>query len=142
MQLSTEIIISEPIKKVFDYWADLEKANEWAAPVIERKKLTEGPIGVGTKFRAIDQFPGRQIEFIVEITDYKPNRFIAATWSKPMQGGWEVCFQEIEGGTNLTILANMKPSGILKVLSPILGIWAKRAMQKDLQSFKQRLETM
>ncbi len=141
MELSYEITINRPIDEVFSYWADLERAGEWAAPVIERRKLTEGPVGVGTKYKAVDQFPGRRVEFIVEVTAYEPGQFMAASWTKPMAGGWEARFSEAEQGTRLAIHAVMKPSGILKLLAPIMSGWAKQAMLKDLGKFKELLES-
>ncbi|MDX1684477.1 MAG: SRPBCC family protein [Saprospiraceae bacterium] len=140
MKLSTEILIARPLEDVFAYWADLERAGEWAAPVIERRKLTEGPVRVGSQFLAIDQFPGQRVEFIVEVTAFQPNELMAATWNKPMKGGWKATFSPHPEGTRLHVEAEMIPTGFLKLLSPILMPWAKRAMKKDFSAFKQRLE--
>ena len=57
-----------------------------------------------------------------------------------MKGGWEAKFYETDVGTRLEVHAEMKPSGILKLLSPIISGWAKKAMQKDLNAFKECLE--
>ena len=142
MELATSITIDRPVSDVFAYWADLERAPEWAAPVIERRKLTEGPVGVGTQYRAVDQFPGRKVEFTVEITAFEPNRLMAASWHEPMEGGWEARFEESNGGTRITMHAEMNPSGgVMKLLFPLMGGWVKRAMQKDLDAFRARLES-
>ena len=140
MQLALAVEIERPVSEVFAYWADLERASEWAAPVIERRKLTDGAVGVGTRFRAVDRFPGQRVEFDLEITAYEPDEHMSAVWSKPMEGGWDATFTEIERGTRLTMQAEMRPSGLMRLLSPIMGPWAKRQMRKDLQAFKQRLE--
>lgn len=141
MKLETEVAISRPIGEVFEYWADLERASEWAAPVIARRKLTDGPVAVGTRFHAVDQFPGRRLEFDLEITEFEPNRLMAAKWFKPMEGGWEARFSEADGRTQLSMRAEMSPVGLMKLLSPLMGPWAKRQMQRDLQAFKDLLES-
>lgn len=67
---------------------DLERSPEWAAPVIERHKLTEGPMGIGTTYLARNQFPGRVIEFTVEITEFQPPDLVTAVWDGCE--GWRV----------------------------------------------------
>ena len=147
MKLDTRVFVNRPVGEVFARWADLERAPEWAATVIERRKLTEGPVGVGSKYRAVDQFPGRRIEFTLEITAYEPDRFMAGTWSGAVKGGWEARFDERDGGTELTVHAEMKPSGMLMLLSPLMGgvvfvrgvavnNFERRAMEKNLVRFK------
>lgn len=139
-EFDTRVYINRPVGEVFARWADLGRAPEWAAAVIERRKLTEGPVGVGTKYRAVDQFLGRRIEFTLEITEYEPDRLMAGAWSGAMEGGWEARFEDRDGGTELAVHAEMKPSEMLKLLSPFMGGFAKRAMQKDLARFKTWVE--
>ncbi len=140
MELDARVYINRPVGEVFVRWGDLERAPEWAGAVIERRKLTEGPVAVGTKYRAVDQFPGRRIEFTVEITEYEADRLMAGAWSGALEGGWEARFEERDGGTELAVHAEMKPSGMLKLLSPLMGGFARRAMQKDLARFKTWVE--
>jgi uncharacterized membrane protein len=140
MKLDTEIVVDRPIEEVFAAWADLERSPEWAAPVIERRKVSDGPLGVGTRFHAIDQFPGRRVAFDLEITAYEPHSHMAATWFKPMEGGWDARFSDAGGGTHLAMHAEMRPTGLMRLLSPVMAPWAKRQMRKDLQAFKAMLE--
>lgn len=140
MQLDATIVVERSVSEVFEYWADLERAPEWAAPVVERRKLTEGPVGVGTRFRAVDRFPGKDMEFDVEITAFEPDHRMAASVSPPMDGSWEARFREVTGGTELTLTADISPPGPLRVLAPVMGGWMKRAIIKDLRSFKRNLE--
>jgi hypothetical protein len=90
--------------------------------VIERRELTEGPVGVGSQFRAVDQFPGRKVESTVEITRYEPERLKDAVWHEPIEGGWEAGFANSNGGSRLTLIAQMNPSGgVMKLLFPMMG---------------------
>lgn len=140
MQLDVEVTVDRPVSEVFEYWADLENGPEWAAPVVERTKLTEGPVGVGTRYHAVDRFPGRDLVFEVEVVAFEPGRFMAAKVGEPMNGSWEARFTEATGSTELRLIADVSPPGPLKVFSPLMGGWMKRAIQKDLQAFKTRLE--
>lgn len=140
MKLAAEVVVDRPRSEVFDYFADLERASEWALPVVERRKLSDGPIGVGTLFAAVDQFPGRKVEFTVEITAFEPHDRLAAAWSKPIEGGWDATFADVEGGTRLTLDAYANPSGAFKLLARTLKGWVEHQMKADLTTFKNRLE--
>ena len=143
MELTTSIEIERPIADVFAYWADLENGSEWASAVIERTKITDGPVGVGTRYRAVEQFPGRKVQFTVEITEFELNRRMAAIWEDlPVEAGWVATFEESNGGTRLTMIAQINPSGgLMKALIPLMSRWVKRANQKDLETLKARLES-
>ena len=99
------MVINKPIDKVFTLWTDVEKYAEWAAPVIERKKLTEGPTRIGTRFHATDQWPGRKAEFDMEITEFETNKRFGTKWYEPMEGSWTSLLIETSDGTRLDFLS-------------------------------------
>ena len=141
MDVSGEIVVERPIDEVFDAWAALERSHEYADPVIERRKETDGPLAAGTRFHAVDQWPGRKVEFTVEVTAYEPPRRMAATWSEPMTGGWDAIFEEVEGGTELRFESTMSPSGLMGLAAPLLKPWVNRQTKGFLASFKEWVES-
>jgi uncharacterized membrane protein len=60
MKFNDSITIFRPAGQVFACWSDVERYPEWAEPVIERRKLTDGPVGVGSRFHAVDQWAWAQ----------------------------------------------------------------------------------
>lgn len=141
MDVSGEIRVERPIAEVFAAWAALERAHEFADPVIERRKLDDGPTGVGTRYHAVDQWPGRKVEFTVEVTAYDPPGRMAATWSEPMAGGWDAIFEEVDGATELRFESSMNPSGAMGLLTPLLRFWAARQVKTFLAAFKEWVES-
>ena len=111
MELEGTTVVARPISEVFSYWADLERAGEWSGPVIERRKLSDAPAGVGTRYHAVDRLAGRRVEFTLEITAYEPAERMAAMWDKarPRQLGGDV---RGDGGTarGCTCSQSSKPS--------------------------------
>jgi len=138
--LTTDIVVERPRSEVFAYFADLERSAEWASPVVERRKLGEEPVGIGTLYAAIDQFPGRRVEFTVEITDYVPDERVAARWSKPIAGGWIVTFTDTDGGTRLALEAHANPTGMFRLLAPAMSGWVEHQIKADLARLKKILE--
>lgn len=137
MDVEGEVTVRGPIEQVFRDFTDLERSGEYSAPVIERRKLTDGPLGVGTRFHAIDRWPGRKVEFTVEITQFEPNRLVAASWSDPVPGGWEARFEQMEEGAKVTFRASMNPKGMMGLLAPVMKPWARRQTRAFLRGFKE-----
>jgi uncharacterized protein YndB with AHSA1/START domain len=50
-------LIQAPIAAVYDYISDFPRHVEWNHQPTEMTKLTEGPVGVGSVFRTIEQTP-------------------------------------------------------------------------------------
>lgn len=141
MHLATSFMVNRPREEVYAAWMDLERSPEWAEPVIERRKLTDGPTGVGTRYLARDQFPGRVLEFTVEIIEYEPPEIVAAAWDGVMSGGWTARFSESDGQTSVALEADMTPQGWLKVMTPVISGFARKAIVKDMQSFATWVES-
>lgn len=140
MLMDLEVTVARPVGEVFGSWADLEKAPQWAAPVVERQKATSGPVGVGTRFHAVDQFPGRSLEFDVEVVRFEQDKLMAVELSPPMDGWWEARFEPVDQGTHMSLQAEVSPPGPLKMLTPLVRRWMRRAVEKDLENFKHVLE--
>lgn len=141
MHLETTFSVDRPIAEVYGAWMNLERSPEWAAPVLERRRLSDGPVGVGTRYHAKDQFPGRVIEFTVEITEYQPPHLVTASWDGAMGGGWTARFTESDDSTVIDLEADMTPRGWLKVMSPVIGSFARRAIAKDMKAFTDWVES-
>ena len=47
MQVAAETTVALPPDTTFRLFAELERSDEYAGPVIERRKITDGPVGGG-----------------------------------------------------------------------------------------------
>ena len=92
--------INKPVPEVFSLLADIERYREWTWTVWKREKLTDGPIGIGTRFRAEDGVGERSVEYNVEIVEFELNRRLAIECSASMPS-WNCLFTEFEGGTKV-----------------------------------------
>lgn len=140
MHLDMEIMIDRPVEQVFDLWSDKERSSDWAAPVEEVRKLTDGPVRVGTKFLEIARIPGGHVEDTIEITGYEPGRVLDGTWSGGMVGHWKSRFYERDGKTLFQLHVDVTPGGFMGKLEPIIGGLVRRAMRKDIETFKRTVE--
>ena len=141
MKLEESVVIAAPIDEVFDGWATLERSPEHQKPTLERTKLTGGPVRVGTRYHAVDQWPGRKVSFEMEITDYDRPRRLAASWEDPMRGAWVATFASAGAGTAMTFETTIEPTGLIGVLEPLMRPWARRTLTAGLDSFRSWVES-
>lgn len=140
MRLADSVTISAPIEKVFDGWAALERSPEHQKPSIERTRLTDGPLQAGTRYRAVDQWPGRKVSFEMEITEYQRPRLIAARWEDPMNGSWTARFIEDGAATRMEFETTIEPTGLMGLLEPLMRPWGRRTLATGLDSFRRWVE--
>lgn len=82
VRIKGDIIISRSVEDVFDFVAD--ERNRYDPRIRRAEKLTDGPIGVGTRFRSESTSMGRTVEMEIEITEYdRPRRLGSSTQMSP-----------------------------------------------------------
>ena len=142
MELEGTTTIERPPAEVFAAWSEVERYPEWFDMTIERRKVTDGPIGIDTRFHAVDKLPpGRRMEGTLEITAYQPNDLIAARLSEPFNATWEVRFEETESGTRMTFQTVANLSGLQRLVAPLMKGWAGRQLQNGIDRFKTSVES-
>jgi uncharacterized protein YndB with AHSA1/START domain len=142
VEITNSVLIHRPVPEVFAAWSELERIPDWYVDSLERRMTSEGPVGVGTTYHAVDKIPpGRRIEGTLEITRYEPDALMAASLSDPYSATWEVTFEETDGSTLMTMHIVTNMSGLQGLLAPLLSGWASRVSQRGLDSFKADLES-
>jgi hypothetical protein len=70
-QIQGELVIRRPVHEVFDVVADERNEPRYNPPIRRAEKLSPGPIGRGTQFRAEAVTLGRTTEMTIEYTTYE-----------------------------------------------------------------------
>ncbi len=140
MELNETVRVERPPDDVFDAWARIDRATRHSPAVVERTKLTEGPIGKGTRFRAVDRWPGMDVGYTVEVTVFDRPERIAAIWSDPLSGGWDAIFEERGGGTEMRFHATLHPAGIHGLALRLSWPWYRRQVREFLESFRETVQ--
>jgi dehydrogenase/reductase SDR family member 12 len=103
IQLDETIEVRRPLHEVFAYISEFSRIEEWDPAVARGVRLTEGPLGVGSKFR-IDMKAGFSLRYTV--VEWEPDRRLLMTVdSKPFTAREEIFFNRIAGGTRVRYLA-------------------------------------
>lgn len=127
MRGEQSILIQAPIDAVYTYVSDFPRHIEWNHQPNKMTKLTDGPVGVGSRFRTEEGPPSDMNWFLVkvmfpimsmimgakgyteaEITELVPNQRIAWKAVAPgrgsdiMRANWEIDLSSADGGTQVT----------------------------------------
>ena len=67
------IMIDRPIKAVFAFLGDLENQTQWDPELLEVRRTTDGPRGLGTRYTSVRKVMGREMQADIEFVAYEPN---------------------------------------------------------------------
>jgi uncharacterized protein YndB with AHSA1/START domain len=82
-RISGEVTIARPVEMVFDFVADERNEPKYNPDLLRSEMVTDGPIGVGTKFTAVHEARCRPIEMTIEVTEYDRPRRMGSTTATP-----------------------------------------------------------
>jgi uncharacterized membrane protein len=141
LKIESTAVINRPVEEVFAVLSNLENSLKWSSVFLEVKKISEGPIGVGTTWRVVQKAFGRQIESEVEVTEYEPNRKCA---QKSKSGPFPVevlqTYEPVEGGTRVSAALEAEVGGFFKLAEPLVKTMAKRSIETDNANLKDLME--
>jgi hypothetical protein len=136
-----DLVIERPIEEVFDFVADERNEPRYNSNMRRSEKIGEGPIGVGTRFRAEIMSRGRPVEMLTEFTAYDRPRHLAlrATLST-MEIEGSLSFEPVPEGTRMRWSWTVKPRGLLRLMAPVVGRIGRRQERAIWRGLKRLLE--
>jgi uncharacterized protein YndB with AHSA1/START domain len=142
ISVEKSIVIDRPAKDVFAYVTDQTNAPRWQRGLVEVRRTTDGPIGVGTRHTFVRTLMGRRMDGSNEYTRYEPNNLVAF---KATSGGWPLqASYAVEPArrdrARLTSRIEMRPSGLLRLAEPLMAAGLRRDMEANLGALKSLLE--
>ena len=138
----TTLEIERPVEEVFGFVADQTNAPRWQAGLHEVRRLTDGPIGVGSEHEFVRVFAGRQMSSRNRFVEFQPGRFVEFE----IPDGWitgrasYLAEPAPSGGTVLTSRMQFHVRRPASVLEPILARLLTRDSRRDEARLKALLE--
>ena len=141
INVEVSTVINRPVDEVFAFLSDLENNLRWRASQIEARKTSEGPIGVGTTYRMVNNVLGRRIEGEGVVTEYEPSRsFTSVSRSGYLPLEAQRIFEPVEGGTRVTFVLRAEPAGFFKIAEPLVAAMARRRIESEAANLKDLME--
>lgn len=142
-ETETAINIAAPVETVYEYLADFPRHPEWSTGLEELVAIGQGPITVGTEFKATEKVPARFTSY-TRITGLEPRRRIAwESWDgRTTKVKWVFELSAQNGSTHLVQRARVAPTSLVGKI--LLTVMRKRQIPKEnarsLAQIKARLE--
>ena len=135
--IENSVQINRAPEDVFDYLVDLRNELNWNPDVQSMEKLTEDPIGVGTRFLA----KWKQSE-LIEVECIRFERPFRWTYSNrgALSVVLDIAITPQSTGSLLASRFDVHPHGLLKVFFPIVLRGLKRTEKQNMQYIKNVLE--
>lgn len=142
LQLETRIELQAPASQVFDFVADHTNAPRWQSGIDEIRRITPGPIGVGTEHELTRRFAGMRIVAHNRFIAYDPGRFVSFEIPSGKITGVASYLVEPTGPNTCRLISTVdfRVAGLARFATPLLALIFKREDEKALASLKALME--
>lgn len=141
--IETHLDIDRPPSEVFAFVSDHTNAPRWQQGLYEVRRVSEGPIGVGTEHVFVRTFAGKRIESRNRFTQYDETaRFVEFEFPDGFITGTASYLAEPRGVAmcRLTSRMQFRVSGVARLATPLFARLMKRDSERDEATLKRVLE--
>ncbi len=150
IKFEVTITIHRPLEDVFRFVVQGENNSKWNSAVKEVKQVSEGTVGVGTRYWMLRELPSGKVENTYEIIEFEPNKKLSIKIvSGPTPFLYRYTFEPSEQGTRLSLDAEVDKEGLVEVLGTkariapefLLTRLFRGGVESNFKSLKSILET-
>jgi len=127
--------------EVFDFVANAENQSRWSTEGTVYRKVTDGPIGIGTEFAFSGRLMGRRLEGTRTITAFERPTLVEFRSTEPVEFVGRYEFRPFDSGTHLTFRASGNLNGVMRLAAPVFLWMTRRLFVRDFRSLKTLLES-
>ena len=135
------IDIASPMEAVFDFVADQANEPTYNPGMVSSEMVTPGPVGEGSRFRAVARSAGRQVPMTIELVDFgRPEHLGVLTSLDGTIIDGTLDFAPCPGGTRMTWDWDVRTTGLVRYAGPLIGYLGRRQERQVWAGLKQHLE--
>lgn len=141
-RIEGEIVIARPVEEVFDFVADQRNEPRYNPDMPRSEMVTEGPIGIGTRFQAEMTTRSGPLKMLIEITAYERPRLLATrTSTSGNDTVGMLTFEPAGGGTRMRWSWDVEPPWVFRFAGPLVGFLGRRQERAIWTTLKRYLES-
>lgn len=141
IHIRDSILIDRSVEVVFDTVADQRNEPRFNPAMTACRKVTDGPIGVGTRFASTMDSRGRPLEMVSEYTAFEKPHLLASETTSPMGHVVGTLRFHPEGtGTRMEWDWELTLSGAARLLTPVMPLLGRRMERSIWTGLKAFLE--
>jgi uncharacterized protein YndB with AHSA1/START domain len=135
----TEIVIRRPPEDVFDFCSDLRSELQWNPKAKYVEKLTDGPVGAGTRYRA--RWSGSGPTAVEVIRFDPPRRWETTAKARGMAIRFQGTVTDAPPGARYTASVELHPKGLARLVAPFALLAMRRQDQQHMHRIREALES-
>jgi carbon monoxide dehydrogenase subunit G len=120
VDVSRSLTVPVPLPSVVDYLKDFAHAESWDPGTISCTQSTPGPVAVGTEWRNVSEFRGKETTLTYRLATLEPKRLIFVGTNKTATSTDTLTFTDVDGGTSVTYQAHVVFNGLAKLADPFM----------------------
>jgi uncharacterized protein YndB with AHSA1/START domain len=130
--------IARSPEDVFDYVSDISREFEWNPRTKRVVKLTDGPVGAGTRWQA--EWVAGEPMLIDYVAFDRPTSWRSIGRSRGLVVASDGRVEAAGDGSRLTFRIELEPHGRLRLIAPLLGRIMRGRERQNVAAIKARLE--
>ena len=140
-RVTGSIVIDRPIEEVFDAVADQTNEPRYNPSMTTSRQVTDGPIGVGTRFLAMILIRGRPMKVDIEVTRYeRPTVLGTRSVMGRSTAVGELRLEPLASGTLFSWDWDVSVAGAARLLDPVVAFIGRRQERAIWTGLKHWLE--
>ncbi|MDQ2935598.1 MAG: SRPBCC family protein [Chloroflexota bacterium] len=140
IRFSNTVDIARQPAEVFAYLADLEHTPAWNGAISSTRKLSPGPVDVGTRYQQTRSVPRPGVEML-EVTGFEPDRRIEVVGNLgPFRAHLTYELSPKASGTRLTNSVELDPTGVISMIGGLFSGRIRASVAENLGVLRILLE--
>ncbi len=136
------VTTDRPLGQVYDYLSDFSNAEEWDAGTVRCERMS-GDGGVGTSYRNVSRFLGRETELTYVVKEVSPrSRFVIQGDNKSVRSLDTLTMRSQVDGTEVVYRADFEFKGAAKYVEPVMRFPLKKLGDNAEQSLQRALNSL
>ena len=136
------LITTSPPERVYDYLADFANAEEWD-PGTRSCFLLEGDGGVGSRYRNVSVFMGREAKIDYDVSELeRPTRIHLVGNNDQFEGHDVLGVRAHPAGSEVTYHAEFAFKGAAKYAAPLVAAYLPHLAKKTMRQLQSSLDAL
>lgn len=121
VDVSRTLTVHTPLPTVVGYLKDFANAESWDPGTVSCTRITDGPVGIGTEWRNVSQFRGRETTLTYRLEQIEDDRLVFVGRNKTATSTDNLSFTTLDdGGTSITYRAHVVFHGLARLADPFM----------------------
>lgn len=141
INVEVSTIINRPLEDVFAFFTEPTNNPKWEEGLIECRKVSPVPMGVGAEIIEVRKFLGRHMESKLVVTAFEPDKkYAVKVAAGPIQFEISAMFESVGEGTKVSISGQGEPGGFFKLAEGLVKKQLQSQVDGDMGRLKRVLE--